>query len=166
MPVPSWAELGLLFNIMISLSCMFCVKYSWFCIIFFGYFKFWQIQGVKNKPFFVTAWMQTNSFEMSAAIPHDRYFSPALWLWVGGLLLRLLTHIFPSLGSVWFTSSQLNEVFPSPAAASSSVTAEQTKSATSDATAIFEQMKRARARQRACAAPCRFFVSLMAHFLD
>ena len=53
-----------------------------------------------------------------------------------------------------------------PVTSSSSVTAKQTKSATSDATAIFEQMKRARARQRACAAPCRFFVSLMAHFLD
>lgn len=126
MPVPSWAELGLLFNIMISLSCMFCVKYSWFCIIFSDiYLKFWQIQGVKNKPFFVTAWMQTNSFEMSTAIPHDRYFSPAVWLWVGGLLLRLLTHIFPFLGSVWFTSSQLNEVFPSAAPAAVSQQSKQ-----------------------------------------
>ena len=165
MPVPSWAELGLLFNIMISLSCMFCVKYSWFCIIFFGYFKFWQIQGVKNKPFFVTAWMQTNSFEMSTAIPHDRYFSPALWLWVLRWAASQTPDSHISISRLCLIHF-LTIKWGFPVTSSSSVTAKQTKSATSDATAIFEQMKRARARQRACAAPCRFFVSLMAHFLD
>ena len=126
MPVPSWAELGLLFNIMISLSCMFCVKYSWFCIIFFGYFKFWQIQGVKNKPFlWQPGCKQTHLKWVQQYLTTDTFHQHCGYEYLGGLLLRLLTHIFPFLGSVWFISSQLNEVFPSAAPAAVSQQSKQ-----------------------------------------